>query len=132
MTDQEILFTYRLRQAEETLEDADKMLQQDMSPRSVVNRAYYAAFYAVLGLFIRTDVRLNTSKHSGVIAAFDKEFVHSGKIEKHFSRMLHALFDARQEFDYKELSDPTREEAEERVRLAREFIGRLKLFLAGY
>ena len=130
MTDQEVLFDYRLHQADETLADAEQMLQQGMSPRSIVNRAYYAAYYAVLALFIRTNMRVKTSRHSGLIAIFDKEFVHAGKIEKTFSRILHDLFDARQEFDYKELMNPTVEEAAERVRMAREFVSRLRSFMA--
>ncbi|MBI4824309.1 MAG: hypothetical protein HY805_08810 [Nitrospirae bacterium] len=48
MTDKESLFTYRLKQAEETLSDAKRMLQDKLSPRSIVNRAYYSMFYAVL------------------------------------------------------------------------------------
>ena len=130
MTDQEVLFDYRMHQAEETLADAEKMLQQGMSPRSIINRAYYAAFYAVLALFLRTNIRVDTSRHSGVIAIFDKEFVHAGKIEKTFSRILHDLFDARQEFDYKELVNPTAQEAAERVRMAREFVSRSRSFMA--
>jgi uncharacterized protein (UPF0332 family) len=130
MTDQEVLLDYRLNQADETLADAEQMLQLDMSPRSIVNRAYYAAFYTVLALFIRTNMRVQTSRHSGVIAIFDKEFVHTGKIEKTFSRILHDLFDARQEFDYKELVNPTVEEAAERVRMAKDFVNRLKSIVA--
>ena len=129
MTDQQALFEYRLQQAEETLMDSERMLEQGISPRSTVNRAYYATFYMVLALFIRTGTIINTAKHSGVIAVFDKEFVHTEKIEKPFSRILHDLFDARQEFDYKELVNPTVEEAGERVRMARDFVTRVKLFL---
>ncbi len=84
MTDREILFTYRLPQAEETLSDARKMIQNNLSPRSIVNRAYYTLFYSLLALFLKTDINLKTSKHSGIIAIFDKEFVHTGKIDKHY------------------------------------------------
>ncbi|MBI5788809.1 MAG: hypothetical protein HZA78_08155 [Candidatus Schekmanbacteria bacterium] len=47
MTDKQALFAYRLAQAEETLADAGKMLKEGLSPRSVVNRVYYATFYMV-------------------------------------------------------------------------------------
>jgi hypothetical protein len=40
MTDQQALFEYRLQQAEETLMDSERMLEQGISPRSTVNRAY--------------------------------------------------------------------------------------------
>jgi uncharacterized protein (UPF0332 family) len=42
MTDRETLMAYRLHEAEETFADAVKMLDANISPRSVVNRAYYA------------------------------------------------------------------------------------------
>jgi uncharacterized protein (UPF0332 family) len=82
MTDKETLFKYRIEQAEETLSDAEKMLKNHLSPRSIANRAYYSMFYTVLALYIDKDINLKTSKHSGVISIFDKEFVHTGKIDK--------------------------------------------------
>ena len=85
MTDKDSLFLYRLKQAEETLLDAEKMLKGDLTPRSITNRAYYSMFYALLALFIKTDVNIKTSKHSGVITLFDKEFVKTGKIDKYYS-----------------------------------------------
>ena len=63
MTDKETLLSYRLKQAEETLLDAEKMLQNNLSPRSITNRAYYSMFYAVLALFLKEDVNIKTSKH---------------------------------------------------------------------
>ncbi|MEW6327027.1 MAG: HEPN domain-containing protein [Thermodesulfobacteriota bacterium] len=82
MRDKEALFTYRLRQAEETLSDAQKMLHDNLSPRSIVNRAYYSAFYAVLAAFLKSNINLKTSKHAGVISIFDREPVHTGRIDK--------------------------------------------------
>lgn len=78
MTDKENLFLYRLKQADETLLDAEKMLKGNFTPRSITNRAYYSMFYALLALFIKTDVTIKTSKHSGIITLFDKEFVKTG------------------------------------------------------
>ena len=122
MTDKQTLLAYRLKQAEETLSDAERMLQDNLSPRSITNRAYYSMFYALLALFLGNDVNVMTSKHSGVISIFDKEFVHSGKIDKKFSKMLHKVFDARQEGDYKELVELSSEDAGEHVRLAKEIL----------
>lgn len=65
MTDKETLLRYRLSEAEETLQDAEKMLQNDISPRSIINRAYYSMFYAVLALFLHSDINPKTSKHVG-------------------------------------------------------------------
>ncbi len=40
MTEKQALFTYRLKQAEETLSDVEKMLQEKLSPTSIINRSY--------------------------------------------------------------------------------------------
>jgi uncharacterized protein (UPF0332 family) len=74
MTDRETLFRYRLQEAEDTLADAERMLASGVSPRSVVNRAYYAVFYFILALFQKDGINARTSKHSGVIGTFDKEY----------------------------------------------------------
>jgi len=100
MTDKEALFTYRLKQAEETLLDAERMLQGSFSSRSITNRAYYSMFYAVLALFLKADMRIKTSKHIGVISIFDKEFILTEKIDKYYSEILHKMFNIRQKGDY--------------------------------
>ena len=131
MTDKEALCAYRLAQAQETLADARNMVEGRFSPRSIINRAYYAAFYAVLALFLAEDVELKSSRHAGVISIFDREFVHRGLIEKEFSKTLHKLFEQRQEADYKELSEPSAEDAARFVRLAQNFVGRIKKQIEG-
>ena len=59
------LVTYRLEQADESLEAARALLDKKLI-RPSVNRAYYAMFYAVLALLARG--KKETSKHSGAIA----------------------------------------------------------------
>jgi uncharacterized protein len=101
MTDRDTLLSYRIKQAEETLADAEIMAKANLSPRSIINRAYYAMFYAVLALFLKTNVTLKTSKHSGIISMFDQFFILTGKIDKQFSKALHGMFNARQVADYR-------------------------------
>jgi uncharacterized protein (UPF0332 family) len=122
MTDKEALLAYRIKRAEETLSDAERMLETQISPRSVINRAYYTVFYTILSLFLHSDIDARTSKHSGVITIFDKEFVHNGKLDKKYSKIAHKMFDARQQEDYKELTEFSPGEAEEAVKLARDFV----------
>lgn len=126
MTDLETLFNYRLKQAEETLMDAEKMLQGNFTPRSITNRAYYSMFYAVMALFLKSGVNIKTSKHIGVISLFDKEFIQTQKIDKHYSKILHKMFNIRQKSDYKELVDISVEDSAEHIKLAREFLECIK------
>ncbi len=126
MTDIETLFQYRIKQAEETLLDAEKMLKGDFSPRSITNRAYYSMFYAVLALFLKTNVKVKTSKHSGIISLFDKEFILTKRIDKDYSKTLHKMFNIRLKVDYQEFIDISFEDAAEHVKLARKFLECIK------
>lgn len=126
MTDRQVLQNYRLHQATQTLEEARRMLSTGFSARSTINRAYYAMFYAVLGLFISRDIEPKFSKHSGVIGTFDREFILSGKLEARHSRALHRLFEARQKADYKELVEMSHDDAAWAVACADEFVMALR------
>lgn len=122
MTDIQTLTRFRLEQARETLRDAEKMLLGDFSQRSIVNRAYYTMFYAVLALHLRFETPLRTSKHAGVIAFFDTMFVRTGKLDARFSRMLHGIFELRQEGDYKVRETISEADAGDAVRKATELL----------
>lgn len=129
MTDKEALFSYRLQQAEETLAEAGKMTKGGFSGRSIINRTYYSLFYVLLALFIKTNTELKTSKHIGVISIFDKEFVKTGKFDKQYSAILHDVFDARQEGDYRELADISTENAAQHLGNAKKFLEEIKKFI---
>lgn len=129
MTDREALLAFRMKEAEETLADAERMLKGGLSPRSTSNRAYYAMFYAVLALFLKAGITARTSKHAGVIAVFDREFIHAGKLDVRYSKLLHKTFEARQTIDYKELVEVTVEEASGHVKGAQDFFNAVKKFI---
>ncbi len=129
MTDKDVLKGYRLKQAEETLFEAQKMLEGGFSPRTIINRAYYSMFYSILSLFLLIEINIKTSKHAGVISVFDKEFIHTGKIDKHYSQILHKTFDVRQESDYKEFVEQTADDASEYVHLAKDFLVCIKDYI---
>lgn len=111
---------YRLSQARDTLREADVLLREGMSLRSVMNRLYYAMFYTVLAL-LQTR-QLGTSKHSGAIALFDREFVKPGVIPKELSKALHRAFELRQKGDYMEEAEISLSDIEEIRPLAEEFV----------
>ena len=126
MTDRETIFVYRMRQTEETLSEAIRMLESGFSPRSIVNRSYYAMFYAVLALFVVSNTSHKTSKHSGVIGIFNKEFIHTGKLDQRFAKMLYNLFDQRMESDYRDFAEVSEEDARNAVWAAQEFVIAIK------
>jgi uncharacterized protein (UPF0332 family) len=130
MTDENALFEYRWGLALETLDDAKKIHSSLGTPRSVVNRAYYAMFYAVLALFVKSGTSVRTSKHSTIISVFDTEFIKSARLPRDLSRMLHRAFDDRQEFDYKDYATIEKADAEDILRDAEAFINQLGGFLS--
>ncbi len=95
----EILIKHRLEQAQEALDDAKYLIDGNRSPQSIINRSYYAMFYAALALLQK--ISKAPSKHSGVISLFDKEFVMKGIFEKELSKDFHKAFELRQSTDYK-------------------------------
>jgi uncharacterized protein (UPF0332 family) len=97
------LVTLRMQQAAETLHEA-RILAGENTGRGAVSRAYYAMFYAVLALLATRG--LGSSKHSGTIALFDREFVKVGDFPRTLSRSLHMAFEHRQQADYGELTPP--------------------------
>ncbi|MBN3032854.1 MAG: HEPN domain-containing protein [Candidatus Saganbacteria bacterium] len=89
----------RLKKADETLKDAG-LLAGAGSYFGAVNRLYYAAFYAARALLAVKG--LDSPKHSGVIAIFNKEFVKEGIIPKDLGRILNDLFEIRTAGDYED------------------------------
>jgi uncharacterized protein (UPF0332 family) len=117
------LVAYRLEQADESIEAARTLLDKKLI-RPSVNRAYYAMFYAVLALLAQG--KKETSKHSGAIALFDRDFVKEGIFKKDYSRWLHDAFDLRQRSDYGTEYHASPEEAEITLKNAKSFVDEVK------
>lgn len=113
------LVAYRMEQADEALRSADINLERGLI-RSTVNRAYYAMFYAVLALLATRQTE--TSRHSGAMSLFDRDFVKPGTFPKDFSRWLHDAFNQRQDADYATEFGRTAKEAAELNGQARKFV----------
>jgi uncharacterized protein (UPF0332 family) len=122
MKDDEILvlIRHRLYQAEESLKDAKVLLDADRSPRSIINRSYYAMFYAVLALLQK--IGKVPRKHSGVISLFDTEFVLKGLFSKELSKAFHDIFNLRQVSDYQVIEPVTLKDAETTLKRAEGFV----------
>jgi uncharacterized protein (UPF0332 family) len=120
------LIAFRLAQAEESLKEA-RILTQASLWRGAINRAYYAMFYVVLALAVIKQQP--TSKHSGVLAFFDRDYVRTGIFPKELSRYLHFAFERRQNSDYGEVFTANQEEADQAIVEAEEFVEKVKDYL---
>lgn len=126
--DKKALIKYRLSQARDSIKEADVLLREGMSYRSVMNRLYYAMFYGVLALL--QDRQIGTSKHSGAISFFDKEFIKTGKFNREYSKALHRAFELRQKGDYMEQSEVTKQDIDEIRPKTEEFLNKVEGYLS--
>mgnify|MGYP001582421629 CR=1 FL=1 len=117
--DQTALIQYRIKNAEDTLKQAE-VLYNINQYLGVVNRAYYAMFYASLAILLTKG--LGSSKHKGVLSLFDKEFVKTGEVDVKWSKILHHGFERRNWSDYDDWATVEQEEADELFKNARNFV----------
>lgn len=122
------LARYRLEQAHEALREAE-ILHREEAWRGAVNRAYYAMFYAILALTVVQE--FSTSKHAGVIAFFDREYVKTGIFPKEASKKLHLAFERRQVQDYGEFIVVDESMAQETLTDAASFVDQIETYLIG-
>jgi uncharacterized protein (UPF0332 family) len=122
------LAKYRIQQAKEALNEAE-ILQREQAWRGAINRAYYAMFYAVSALTVVQGH--STSKHAGMIAFFDREYVKTGIFSKEFSRKLHLAFEQRQVQDYGEFIVVDETMGQESLTDALEFVDIIETYLIG-
>lgn len=116
----------RMAEARETLIEAETLLAKDLR-RGVINRSYYAMFYAVLALAASKGQAI--SKHTHAIAFFDKEFVRKGVFPKEISRSLHFGFEDRQTRDYGEIWEIDRADVDAAFQDAKNFVDAIGNYL---
>jgi uncharacterized protein (UPF0332 family) len=121
------LIQYRLKQAAESLEEAEFLMSGKKSPRSIINRTYYAMFYAVLALLVNEPYA--SSKHTGVLSYFNKNYVKSGILPEALGRALNKAFELRQRGDYRENIEMTHEQVAPFISDARSFITAVRVHL---
>ena len=122
-----LLALHRLQQARESLEEAHYLFNGGKSLRSVANRIYYGMFYAVLALLIYEPY--TSSKHSGVVAYFNKRFVKGGLFSESMGRSLNEAFELRQRGDYREYFELTRGQVEPLLDKSAQFVLSVRTYL---
>lgn len=94
----------------------------------MINRAYYAMFYAVLALLIYEPYA--SSKHSGVVSYFNKRFLKEGIFDRELGRAFNKAFELRQRSDYREYEDLTRDDVAPYIERAAAFVQAVRAHLA--
>lgn len=122
-----VLAQYRLQEARESLEEARYLLSGKKSPRSIINRAYYSMFYAVLALLVYE--KYSSSKHSGVLSYFNSHFIKDGIFPEQLGRAINKAFELRQRGDYRECIELEYEQVAPFLDEADRFISEVKTCL---
>lgn len=119
----EELVEYRLKRAKESLEDG-KILMANKSWNTAANRMYYACFYGISAYLAKMEIKANT--HTGLKAAFNRELVRTGKMDKENGKLFNTLFGMRQEADYEDFFSIEKADLEPMIDKVRLFILRLE------
>jgi uncharacterized protein (UPF0332 family) len=101
------LINYRLDKSLTTLEEA-KSLAQSGFWNGAANRLYYSCFYSVIALLAKHDISAST--HNGVRTEFFKLYIKTGLLDKKFSSLYSNLMGKRQESDYDDFHDFSKDE----------------------
>ena len=91
------------------------------------SRAYYSMFYAVEALLLTRE--LSFSRHSGVMAAFGKEFVKTGAFDSRFHKYLLNAFELRNVGDYGAVQAVGEENARQVIEESRQLLAATDKFL---
>ena len=108
----------RLKRARQHLKAARDLLSHDDFTDSV-SRSYYAVFQAARALLALDQ--LESRKHSGVIALFNRHFVKTGKVDKQLGAVLMDARRHREIADYSDLAEFSRDDADAPLRDAEIF-----------
>jgi len=84
-------------------------------------------FYSVLALLIYEPY--SSSKHSGVLSYFNKNFIRNEVFDKEMGRTLNKAFELRQREDYREYSHLTALEAADFIEKAEAFVREVNSYL---
>lgn len=121
------LSEYRINSAQETLK-VSKECFEGKHYKDSINRAYYAAFYAIKAVLALegTDFR----RHKDVTAYFNRTYVAAEVFPKELGRKLSRLQQKREQSDYDDFFLASKEEAQEQLASAAAIVNAVKEFLA--
>lgn len=122
----EALAKYRYEASTEALADAGIMLENGRY-KNALNRAYYSIFHAIRA--VNALGGYDSSKHSGVIAFFNQNYVKKSVFPKELSKIIKLASENREKADYLDFFIASKEEAEKQIARAVEFRSYIEKYL---
>ena len=120
------LSLYRFSKASEDLLASEVMLKESLYKVSI-NRSYYAIFHAMRA--VTALVGYDSSKHSGIIAYFNQNFVKLGEFDKESSKIVKNASFLREKSDYEDFYIVSKQQAEKQIQDAKRFLVMVELYL---
>lgn len=120
------LSQYRFAGANDDLESA-RLLLKDGRFKASVNRSYYAIFHALRA--VTALDQFDSSRHSGVIAYFNRNYVKEKIFDKSISKLIDTAFRLREKADYQDFIIISKAQALEQLAKAEQIINILEPYL---
>ncbi len=117
---------YRLARAKEMLSAAESNLETGHYKTSL-NRSYYSVFHAMRSA--NTLKGFDSSKHSGVIAFFIKEYLKTEILDRDLAVIIKESSLCREKSDYDDFYVAGRAEAEEQFANAQKFVQKVEDYI---
>ena len=122
------LAEYRLTRAKEMLAASQGNLEIGQYKTSL-NRSYYAIFHAMRSANALKGY--DSSKHSGVIAFFTKEYLKTEVLDRGLAAIIKDSSLCREKSDYDDFYVAGKTEAEEQLRNAQYFVQKIEEYVSG-
>ena len=122
----EELSAYRFSKAKEDLATSKMLLESGVYKLSL-NRSYYAMFHAMRAITVLDG--FDASKHSSIIACFNKDYVKTGVFDKKASKIVKSASVLREKSDYEDFYIASKTDAETQVKNAEQFLAMVELYL---
>jgi uncharacterized protein (UPF0332 family) len=120
------LAAYRLEQAVECLQGAERELVAEAF-KNAANRSYYCIFNAMRAV-LALDC-FDSKRHSGVISAFNKDYIRTGIFPVVFSKIIDSAFRVRTESDYEEFYVVSKEKVTSQTENAKTFLTAVEKYI---
>lgn len=115
---------YRMDRAKEMLVAARENLEIGQYKTSL-NQSYYAIFHAMRAMNILKG--FDSSKHSGVIAFFNKEYLKENILDRNLSIVIKNSAFLREKSDYDDFYIASKQEAEKQLEEAERFLDAVEI-----
>ncbi len=112
-----------IKKAEKKLKSARHSFEGEFY-EDAISRAYYAMYHAAKAILGSKEIYPRT--HAGVISMFGLHLVNTGFVEDLYGRAIARAEESREDADYDIYFEPTRDEAEEVIKDAGEFLERIE------